>query len=128
MRSAQNCKKCTFLDNLRTITQETNMKTRQMTPFSSFTFSTLFIFVTFIFVFENGQWHHLWSIPVCKIPQFWAKATNSGMRLSHAISLQHKLYVYIISCGLNNIINCSLDNLTNSFTIHEMDEYCVILK
>ena len=26
--SAQNCKKCTFLDNLRTITQEENMETR----------------------------------------------------------------------------------------------------
>ena len=30
--SAQNCKKFTFLDNLRTITQERNMETRQMTP------------------------------------------------------------------------------------------------
>ena len=28
-----NCKKCTFLDILRTITQEGNMETRQMTPF-----------------------------------------------------------------------------------------------
>ena len=36
-----NCKKCTFLDILRTITQEGNMETRQMTPFFSSTFSVL---------------------------------------------------------------------------------------
>ena len=41
LRSAQYCKKCIFLDNLKTITQEWNMETRQMTPFFSFTFSTL---------------------------------------------------------------------------------------
>ena len=45
--SAQNCKKCTFLDNLRTIAQERNMETRQMTPLVSSTSSALF--VTFIF-------------------------------------------------------------------------------
>ena len=33
LRSAQNCKKCPFLDNLKTITQEGNMETRQMIPF-----------------------------------------------------------------------------------------------
>ena len=31
--SLQNCKRCTFLDNLKAIFQERNMKTRQMTPF-----------------------------------------------------------------------------------------------
>ena len=33
LRSAQSCKKCTFWGKWRTITQEGNMKTRQMTPF-----------------------------------------------------------------------------------------------
>ena len=33
LRSAQNCKRCTFLDNSQTINQEENMETRQMTPF-----------------------------------------------------------------------------------------------
>ena len=33
--------KCTFLDNLRTITQKGNMKTRQMTPLFLSTFSDL---------------------------------------------------------------------------------------
>ena len=44
LRSAQNCKKCTFLDNLWTITQEGNMETYQMTPFHSFTFSALTVY------------------------------------------------------------------------------------
>ena len=34
LRSAQNCKECTFLDKLRTITQEENMETRQMSLFT----------------------------------------------------------------------------------------------
>ena len=33
LRSAQIYKKCTFLDNFKTITQDGNMKTRQMTSF-----------------------------------------------------------------------------------------------
>ena len=39
LRSGQNCKKCTILDNLRTITQEENMEARQRTPLFSSTFS-----------------------------------------------------------------------------------------
>ena len=42
-----------FLDNLKTITQEGSMETRQMTPFFSSTFSNLF--VIFISEFENAQ-------------------------------------------------------------------------
>ena len=38
LRPAQNCKKCTFLDNLRTITLEGNIETRQMTPFLNLLF------------------------------------------------------------------------------------------
>ena len=41
LRSAENCKKCTFLDNLQTITQVGNMETRQMTPIFSSIFSAL---------------------------------------------------------------------------------------
>ena len=53
LRSAQNCEKCTFLGNLRTITQEGNMETRQMTPFFHLLFS-LKLFVTLIIVFETS--------------------------------------------------------------------------
>ena len=43
LRSAQNCKKVLFLENLRTITQDENIETRQMTPFFSSAFSPLTI-------------------------------------------------------------------------------------
>ena len=35
---AQNCKKKTIFDNLRTIAQESHMQTGQVTPFFSYTF------------------------------------------------------------------------------------------
>ena len=54
LRLEENCKKCTFLDNLRAITQEANIEIKQITPFFSPTFS-LHLFATFIFVFENSQ-------------------------------------------------------------------------
>ena len=69
LRSVQNCKKCSFLDNLRTITLEGNMETRQMTPF----------FSSFIFVFENSQ-----NPFSCDPPfgPFWSiKYLNFGQKL-----------------------------------------------
>ena len=51
LRSAQNCKSYTFLNNLRTITQDVSMGTRQMTPF----YLLFTLFVTFISEFENTQ-------------------------------------------------------------------------
>ena len=41
LRSAQSCKKDTFLDNLQTISQDENMEIRQMTPFFSSNFSSV---------------------------------------------------------------------------------------
>ena len=41
LRSAQNCKKCTLLDNLSAITQEGDMETRQMASFFPSTFAAL---------------------------------------------------------------------------------------
>ena len=52
--------KYTFLDNLRTTTQEGNMETRQMTPFFSSYFSNLT--VIFISEFENTQ-NSFWCGP-----------------------------------------------------------------
>ena len=43
LRSEQNFKKCTFFDNLRTITLEQNMETRKIFLFFQSTFSTLSI-------------------------------------------------------------------------------------
>ena len=68
-----NLQKIHFLDNLRTITQEGSMETKQMTSFFSSAFSNLF--VIFISEFENAQnSFSCWSILVCKIPQFLAKS------------------------------------------------------
>ena len=69
-----------FMYNLRVISQEGSMKTRQMTPFLNLRFfeamSGIHFYISkwskFIFM-----WSSLWSILVCKIPQFWAKATES---------------------------------------------------
>ena len=73
--------KCTFLENLRTITQEGNMETKQMTLFSSSTFSALTLCSIHFCFWKCSKfifmWSTLWSILVCKIPQFWAKATDS---------------------------------------------------
>ena len=41
LKSAKNCQNDTIFDNLRTITQEGDMKTRQMTPLFSSIFQAL---------------------------------------------------------------------------------------
>ena len=67
-----------FLDNLKTITQEDNMETRQMTLFFSSTFSNLTVCNIHFWIWKNSKfifmWSPLWSILVCKIPQFLAKS------------------------------------------------------
>ena len=84
LRSAR-CKKCTFLENLQTTTQEGNMETRQRTSFFSSAFSNLT--VTSIFLFENGQnpfccGPPLWFILVFKIPHFLAKSYQFGQPIN----------------------------------------------
>ena len=54
LRSEQNCKKSTFLNNLRTITQEENIVTTQVISFFHLIFP-IELFVTFIFVFEISR-------------------------------------------------------------------------
>ena len=68
-----------ILDNLRTITKEGSMETRQMTPFFIYFF---FYFCNILFhIWKWSKFIFLWStlrsILVCKIPQFWAIATDS---------------------------------------------------
>ena len=72
LRSAQNCKQSIFLANLSSITPKRNMETTQLTSFFKSTFPALIASFNFVFVGTP-----LLSIAVCKIPQFWAKATNS---------------------------------------------------
>ena len=67
LRPAQICKKCTIFVNLRTISQEGKKETRQMTPFFSSTFWTLF--AVFIFVFEKCKNLFSWGTP---FGPFWS--------------------------------------------------------
>ena len=72
LRSTQFCKKCTILGNLRTITQDRDMKTRQMTPFFSSTFWAQTVSDIHICISEcqnSFSWNPLWSILVCEIPE-----------------------------------------------------------
>ena len=67
-----------FLDNLKTITQEGNMETRQMTPFFSSTFSALTV-CNIHFLFENSQ-NLFWCGP--PFGPFWSvKYLNFGQKL-----------------------------------------------
>ena len=54
LKSAQNCKKCAFLYNLRTITQEGTWKLEKWPHLFIYLFHSKII-VTFILVFENSQ-------------------------------------------------------------------------
>ena len=64
------------VDNLRTITQEGNMETRQMAPFFSSTFYALtarnihFLYLKMLIF----MWSPILSILVFEIPQFLAKS------------------------------------------------------
>ena len=81
LRSAQNFKKCTFLENLRTIIKEGNMETRQMTPFYSSTFSAVTVCNIQLCIWKLSNsitmWSLHWPILFCNIPQFCAKAADS---------------------------------------------------
>ena len=74
----QNCKKCTFLYNLMTITQEGNMKTRRMTSFFLSIFSTLTVCYIHFCIWK-------WSkFILCGPPfgPFWSvKCLNFGVKL-----------------------------------------------
>ena len=75
LRSAQICKKCPIFGNLRTITQEEKKETRQMTPFLSSTFWVLTLYDIYFYIWKMSKFviigFPLWSILVCKIPEFW---------------------------------------------------------
>ena len=105
VRSAQNIKKCTFLDNLRTITHEGNMETRlDKCPIFFIYFSSLTVFNIQFRIWKYSKfifmWSSPWSILVCKIPQFRAES----YRLRQLITIFQKLdtlrlqKIYIMFC------------------------------
>ena len=86
MRSAQNCKKCNFFDNLRIMhTLEVNMEATQITTFFNLLF-LVYLFVTFISKSENVQDlfsnSFLWLSLVFKIPQSFAKSYLFGQLIT----------------------------------------------
>ena len=93
-----------FLEYLKTITQEGNMETRQMTPFFSSTFSDLTVCNIHFWIWKYSKfifmWCPVWSILVCKIPQFLAES----YRFRQLITLLQKvdtlrlLKIFIMFC------------------------------
>ena len=69
----------------RTITQGRNIETRQMTSFFSSAFCARTVCNIYFCISKHSKFifkiHFLGSILVCKISQFWAKATNSDSPL-----------------------------------------------
>ena len=74
LRSAKNCKKCTF-QTIKYQKQNGNMKIIFHVLFFTLTVCNIHFYIwkssKFIFM-----WSSLWSILVCKIPYFWALTTN----------------------------------------------------
>ena len=84
-KSAMRTFRCIYVNcfnDLKTITLEGNLETRQMTPFLSSTFYAPTVCNIHFYIWKSPKfifmWSPLWSILVSKIPQFWAKATNSA--------------------------------------------------
>ena len=110
-------KECTFFDNLRIITQEGNMKTTQITPFFHLLF-LLYLPVT-VNSFSNSL---LWSILVCKIPQFFAKSYWFGQLiiLFQKVDTLRLLKIYIMFCLPAEQIPVFLGS--SSWAIFEVEE------
>ena len=95
-----------FLDNLRTITQEENMETRQMTPFFSSTFSDLTVCNIHFWIWKYSKfifmWSPFWSILIYKIPQFLTESYwfRQLITLFLKVDILRLLKIYIIFCAL----------------------------
>ena len=81
LRSAKNCKKCTF-QTIKYHKQKGNMKTSQVTPSFMYFFFTLTVCNIHFYIWKSSKlifmWFSFWSILVCKTPYFWALTTNLG--------------------------------------------------
>ena len=93
--------KMQFFDNLRTITQERNMETRQMTKYVHLLFP-LVLFVTLIFVSEKSKNSFLCGPPFD--PFLSVKYLNFGQKLP--IGTAHLLFYKIDTLRLLKSILC----------------------
>ena len=104
LTSPQNCQKCTFLDNLRIITQEGNMETRQLTPFFSSTFSDLTVCNIHFWIWKYSKfvfmWSPLWSILACKISQYLVRTYQFRQFVTffYKVDTLRLLKIYIMLC------------------------------
>ena len=67
-----------FLDNLKTITQEGNMETRQITPFSSSTFYAVTVWNIHFYTWKQSKFIFIWA-PLG--PSWSAKYLNIRQKL-----------------------------------------------
>ena len=111
LRSAQNCKKCTFLGNLRAITQEGNMEIRQITPF--------FIYFIYVWIWKYSKFIFMRSILVCKMPQFLTKS----YQLEQLIIFFKKIFIIFCPPGGAKYQFCSL-YLMNYYSYVKYNPQC----
>ena len=106
-------------NNLRTMTQEENIETRQMTSFFSSTFSALTLHKIHFWIWKYLKfilkWSPLWYILILKIPQFFGgnlliRTAHHNFLVSRHPEVTKNLY-YVLSTHQRQIpsfLGCSL--------------------
>ena len=92
-------KKMHFLDNLRTITQEGSMETRQMNPFCSSSFSSLFVICSnFIFMWSPHPVGPFWSVKYLNLKYPKSHQFRQLITLFYKVDTLRLLTIYIMFC------------------------------
>ena len=128
LRSAQTCKKCTFLKNLRTISQKGNKETRQMIPFFHLLFLPL-LFVIFTSEFENIQnWFSCSLFSPVKYLNLWTSDQRLPIWTPHHTFLESRhpevtknLYYVLSTAGAKYLLQSMYYN------IHWCSRYMLLL-
>ena len=95
-----------ILDNFRTITQKWCMETGQRTRLFPPSFSALTVCKICFLIWKYSKfsfmWSHLWSILVCRIPQFLAKSYQFRLIiiLFKKVDTLMSLKIYFVFCPL----------------------------
>ena len=88
-----------FLDNLRTITQEGSMETRQMNPFCSSSFSSLFVICSnFIFMWSPHPVGPFWSVKYLNLKYPKSHQFRQLITLFYKVDTLRLLTIYIMFC------------------------------
>ena len=94
-----------FLDNLRGISQEGSMETRQITSFFSSTYSPLTV-CNIHFLFENSQnsfscGNPLRVIPICNVEKRWINVVYFNVDINNV--RQRRNNIVIFNVDMNNV-------------------------